>query len=140
MEEEARQNGGLKGGPAARSLTFRMVRIGALAAVLVAFLLASHPARVPALLLVTPFIMMFVTLYYAALEIINFLQSDEDAAVIGSRIHRPRLLAALLAGFPVVLLVLQSIMELNRWDVLIALAILLLAYIFISRGSFPTLR
>jgi hypothetical protein len=125
---------------AAKPLLFRMGRIGALVLVLVVLLMSSHPARVPALMLVVPFMLMFAVLYFVTLEVVMFLQSDEDTAVIGSRIHRPRLLAALLAGFPVILLVLQSIMELNRWDVIIALAILVLAYVFISRGAFPTLR
>jgi hypothetical protein len=45
------------------------------------------------------------------------------------------LLAASFAGFPVLLLVLQSVVELTVWDVLIALSILTLAYVYISRSS-----
>ena len=121
-------------------LGFRMVRIGILALALLVFLMTTHPVRVPALLLVAPFIGMFAILYLIALEIIRYLQPDTSEGDVPTVVMRPRLLAALLAGFPVLLLVLQSIMELNRWDVIIASAIFVLAYLMIARGLFVTRR
>ena len=117
-----------------------MVRIGILALALLVFLMTTHPVRVPALLLVAPFIGMFAILYLIALEIIRYLQPDTSEGDVPTVVMRPRLLAALLAGFPVLLLVLQSIMELNRWDVIIASAIFVLAYLMIARGLFVTRR
>lgn len=122
------------------SLGFRMARIGLVTLALLVFLMTTHPVRVPAMLLVAPFIAMFVILYLLALEVIWYFQPDASEGDVPSVIHRPRLLAALLAGFPVLLLVLQSIMELNRWDVIIASAIFVLAYLMIARGLFVTRR
>lgn len=117
------------------NLTFRMVRLGVLAALTLGFMLLTHPARVPALLLVVPFAGIFVSLYCLVLEVIRFFHTEEQSS---SRFYRPQPLAAVIAGFPVLLLVLQSIMRLNAWDVLIAAAIFLLAYVFVSRGAFAT--
>ena len=123
--------------PQAQSLSFRLMRIAVIALLTVVFLLVTHPARVPALLLVVPFIGVYACLYCIVLEVIRFLRPapEGDDALTSAR--RPRLLSALIAAFPVLLLVLQSIMELNRWDIVIALAIFLLAYVFVSRGSLP---
>lgn len=115
------------------NLTFRMIRLGLLVIATLLFMILTHPARVPALLLVLPFAGIFASLYFAVLEVIRFFHNDESSR---GRFYRPRLLAAVIAGFPVLLLVLQSIMELNTWDVLIAAAIFVLAYVFVSRGSF----
>lgn len=121
-------------------LSLRLTRIVVLIVTLLVFLMATHPVRVPALMLVAPFIIMFMILYYAALEVIRYFQPEAAEGDVPSVVSRPRLLAALLAGFPVLLLVLQSIMELNRWDVLIASAIFLLAYVMIARGLFISHR
>jgi hypothetical protein len=123
-----------------KSKSFRLARLVILVAATLVFLIASHPARVPALMLVLPFMLLFVTLFYAILELINLFQPAPSEGGQPAAVHHPYLLAALLAGFPVLLLVLQSIMQLNRWDVLIAFAIFLLAYVFIARGNIPTLR
>ncbi len=119
------------------TLQFRIIRIAVAIGLTLTFLLSSHPARVPALMLVVPFMAIFVCLYWIALEFVRLFQpgDDEGSRGEGRRIYRPRLLAAVIAGFPVTLLVLQSIMELNRWDVLIALGIFLMAYVLVSRGT-----
>lgn len=119
-----------------RSAPYRLIRITVLFAVLAVFMMAAHPVRVPAMLLVVPFLLMFACLYYAVLEIIRLFRPPSEGQALPA-VHRPRLLAALIAAFPVLLLVLQSIMELTRWDVVIALALFLLAYVFISRGTLP---
>lgn len=120
-----------------QTLQFRLMRIAAMVVLIVVFLMSTHPARVPALALVAPFMAIFACVYWVTLELVRFLQpSDEEGSRgEGRRIYRPRLLAAVIAGFPVMLLVLQSLMELNRWDVLIALGIFMLAYVLVSRGT-----
>lgn len=119
---------------------FRLLRVVVLILVLAVFMMTTHPVQVPALMLIVPFLLLFVIIYYVALEIVRYLQPDSDAEKGTSVVYRPRLFAALVAGFPVLLLVLQSIMELNRWDVIIASAIFLLAYVFVARGLFVSRR
>jgi len=117
------------------SLTYRLVRISVIAAATLTFLLVSQPSEIPAVLLITPFMGIFATLYLSIVEVIRFLGPDEDENGAIVQVRRPRLMSAALAGFPVLLLVLQSIVELTFWDVLIAFTIMLLAYIYISRSS-----
>jgi len=126
--------------PQAQTLSFRLLRIAILALLTLVFLLVTHPARVPAMMLVVPFIGIYACLYFAVLEIVRFLRPAPDDDDVLTTVRRPRLLSAVIAGFPVLLLVLQSIMELNRWDIVIAFAIFLLAYVFVSRGTLPGSR
>jgi hypothetical protein len=111
---------------------FRILLIGLLT---VTFMMVSRPSQIPAILLLVPFVGVFSFLYLIALEVIRFLGPDEDENGAIVRVKRPRLMAAVIAGFPVLLLVLQSIVELTFWDVMIAFSILLLAYVYISRSS-----
>lgn len=117
-----------------------MLRIAVLVTATLLFMMMAHPARVPALMLVVPFAAIFVCLYLILLEILRFFRPESEEPATAPRAvtvaYRPRLLAALVAGFPVLLLVLQSIMELNVWDVLIASGIFVLAYVVVSRGTF----
>lgn len=124
-------------GKTAKGLSFRLTRIAVLVVATILFLTLTHPARVPALMLVLPFAAIYACLYLGVLEVVRFFQPGDVEGSTGRKIYRPRLLAAITAGFPVLLLVLQSIMELNHWDILIALGIFLLAYVFISRGTLP---
>ncbi len=119
-----------------KTLPFRIFRIAVLIMATVLLLTVTHPARMPVLLLMVPFAAMFVCLYLAVLEVIRFFQPGDEEGSTKRPIYRPRLLAAVIAGFPVLLLVLQSVMRLNHWDILITLGIFLLAYVFVSRGTF----
>ena len=117
------------------TLSQRLLRIVLIGAVTITFMMVSRPSQLPAILLLVPFVGIFSFLYLGILEIIRFLGPDEDENGAIIRVKRPRLMAAVIAGFPVLLLVLQSIVELTFWDVLIALSILLLAYVYVSRSS-----
>lgn len=86
-------------------------------------------------MLVLPFVGSFSFLYLLTLEVMRFLGPDEDENGALLRLRRPRLLAAVVAGFPILLLVLQSVVVLTVWDVLIALAIMLLLYLYASRSG-----
>lgn len=119
-----------------RGLPLRLLRIVAVLGLTVIFMISTDPKQVPAVMLVLPFGLLFVLLYLVVREVLRFLQ-PEDAVVRGWVSYRPRMLSAVIASFPVLLLVLQSIMELNRWDVLIALVIFVLAYVVVSRGALP---
>lgn len=117
------------------TLAHRLIRILLIGLVTVTFMLVSRPSQIPAVLLLVPFVGSFSFLYLIVLEIVRFLGPDEDENGAIVKVRRPRLIAAVIAGFPVLLLVLQSVVELTFWDVLIALSILLLAYVYISRSS-----
>lgn len=99
------------------------------------FLMSTSPDTIPAMMLIVPFIGMFLFLFLLTLELVRFLGPDEDENGAILQFRRPRVMAALLAGFPVLLLALQSVVELGVWDVVIASAILLLAYVYTARGS-----
>lgn len=122
-----------------KPMPFRALRIALVAGTTLAFLLVSNPAKLPAMLLVLPFIGLYVGLYLILLEVVRFLGPDDESAAI-VRLRRPRLVAAVLTGFPILLLVLQSIVRLTIWDVLIAFAILLLGYLYVSLGSALSFR
>lgn len=119
-----------------QQFNFRVGRILIMAIIVLAMMSFTHPGRVPALMLVVPFMALFMLGYFIMLEVIRLFAPDDSTAGGMLRVHRPRLLAALSAGYPVLLLVLQSIMELNRWDVMIASAIFILAYLVVSRGAY----
>lgn len=117
------------------AMTHRLTRILLIGLVTVTFMLVSRPSQIPAILLLVPFVGIFCFLYLTLLEVVRFLGPDEDENGAIVKVRRPRLISAVIAGFPVLLLVLQSVVELTFWDVLIALSILLLAYVYISRSS-----
>jgi cobalamin synthase len=113
----------------------RLVRIILVGLATLLFLMSTRPSKVPAVLLIAPFMALFIFLFLMILEIIRFLGPDEDENGAIVHLKRPRLMAALLAGFPVLLLVLQSVVELTVWDILIAVAITILAYVYIARSA-----
>lgn len=117
------------------SLTQRLIRIGVVGLATILFLMLSQPSEIPAILLITPFIGIFCFLYLSIIEVVRFLGPDEDENGAIIQVRRPRLMAAAMAGFPSLLLVLQSVVQLTVWDVLITFTIMLLAYIYISRSS-----
>jgi hypothetical protein len=120
---------------AAHKLSFRIGVIVTIGVTTLVFMALTSPATLPALFLVLPFVGIFSFLYFLTLEVVRFLGPDEDENGSIVRVRRPRLMAAVIAGFPSLLLVLQSVVELTVWDVLIAVLILLLAYVYVSRGS-----
>jgi hypothetical protein len=119
---------------AMNKISHRLLRIGLVGVVTLMFMMVTSPDKVPAILLVVPFVGLFSLLYLIVLEAILFLGPDEDENGAIVRLRHPRLVAGLAAGFPVLLLVLQSVVELTWWDVVIAFAVLILAYLYIARG------
>jgi hypothetical protein len=123
----------------ANSFGFRLARLAIVGSITVGFLLVTSPVNLPAVLLIAPFAGIFVFLFLLVLEVFRFLGPDEsageDARSAVVRIRRPRLMAAVIAGFPVLLLTLQSIVELTFWDIIIAATITVLAYLYLARSS-----
>lgn len=122
-------------GMAGRTALQRLGRALAVGAATLVFLMVTSPTSIPAMMLIVPFVGMFLFLYLLLLELMRFLGPDEDENGALVRLRRPRVMAALLAGFPILLLALQSVVQLSVWDVAIASAILLLAYVYAARGS-----
>lgn len=120
---------------ATNSLQHRMAVLAAIGLGTIVFLMSTTPTGLPAIMLIVPFAGIFGFIYLAALEVVRFLGPDEDENGALVRLRRPRLLAAVVASFPVLLLVLQSVVELTVWDVLIAFAIVLLLYLYASRSG-----
>lgn len=118
-----------------KPISFRTMRIAAIGLFVVCFLLVTSPSELPAVLLVVPFVGIFSFIYLSVLEVARLLGPDEDENGAIVRLKRPKLLSAVVAGFPVLLLVLHSLVDLTLWDVLIAFLILALGYIYVSRGS-----
>lgn len=99
------------------------------------FLLITDPTKLPSFLLIVPFMAIFMCFYVAIVEMMHFFRTEEDGAIVGMQVRRPRLLAAVIAGFPTLLLILQSVVRLTFWDVLIAVGIFLLVYLYVSRST-----
>ena len=104
-------------------------------ALTVLILVLTNPSKLPSALLIAPFLLLFVAIYLTVIEILHLLRGGEQNKIVGLRAARPRLIAGLIAGFPVLLLVLQSIGQLTAWDVLTVVAIFIIAYFYILKSS-----
>lgn len=110
------------------------VRAGAPLVALLGFVVFTNPHQLPSVLLVVPFLLVFMAVMALVMGATRALR-QESGLIFGRQLRRPRVLAALLAAFPSLLLVLQSIGQLGLWDVITASALLLLAYIYVTRSS-----
>lgn len=118
-----------------KSLNSKSARLVLLYAATIFFLVVTDPGHLPSILLIIPFVAVFCCLYFTITGLVGFFRSSEDETVVGLQLRRPRLLAAVVAGFPVLLLILQSIVQLTVWDTIITLVIFLLIYIYVSRSN-----
>lgn len=107
--------------------------------ILLLFVITTDPQRLPSVLLVVPFLLVFTATMALALGIIAALR-QEGGLVLGHQLRRPRVLAALIASFPSLMLVLQSIGQLGVWDIVTATAVLILAYVYVTRSSVSFFR
>lgn len=98
-------------------------------------LLATDPAKLPSALLIVPFLLLFVAVYLTVKEALHLLRGGDGNKIIGMKASRPRLIAGLIAAFPVLLLVLQSIGQLTTWDILMVVALFIVAYFYIIKAS-----
>jgi hypothetical protein len=112
----------------------RLLEIGATGALIIVLLSFTSPERLPSVMLVTPFILLFIILYLATMAFLEFANRESDH-LITLRIMRPRVVAGLVAGFPILLLVLQSIGQLSSREALTAGAIFVIAYFYATKFS-----
>ncbi|HEX8763008.1 MAG TPA: hypothetical protein VF733_04610 [Candidatus Saccharimonadales bacterium] len=98
--------------------------IGLIALVLLFFVV--DPARVPAFVLVVPFLLLFASLF----SVMLFLFDKK-----GMERRRGVRLAGLCAALPILLLVLQSIGQLTLRDVLTVTVLFGLSFFYIARST-----
>lgn len=101
----------------------------------VLLLLETNPAKLPSALLIVPFLFLFIAIYLTVKEILHFMRGGDENKIVGMNASRPRLIAGLIAAFPVLLLVLQSIGQLTTWDILMVVALFIIAYFYIIKSS-----
>ena len=114
---------------------FRVAKILLPWLIILLLLLLSSPSRLPSAVLIVPFLLLFIAIYVTVKEVMHLLRGGEQNKIVGMRASRPRLIAGLVAGFPVLLLVLQSIGQLTAWDVLTVVALFIVAYFYIIKSS-----
>lgn len=101
----------------------------------IVFLMSTNPQKLPSVVLILPFVALFVMIYLTVIELLKLLSSREDEKVAGEVIVRPRRTAILLAAVPTLLLVLQSIGQLGAKDILTVSIILIIGYFYIVKST-----
>lgn len=102
---------------------------------LVMLLLLSSPARLPSTILVVPFVILFLAVYFTITEGVRLLRGDDQSNAVSQRTARSRLIAGLAAALPVLLLTLQSIGQLTVWDTLMVGVLFVITYFYIIKSS-----
>lgn len=103
-------------------------------------LLLTNPKEMPSILLIIPFVLLFVANYVTAMLVLNVAAgTGANTTVARWRLIRPRVIAVLVSGFPVLLLTLQSIGQLTARDLITSCVIFILAYFYIAKSSSATI-
>ncbi|HVA10726.1 MAG TPA: hypothetical protein VNG32_00990 [Candidatus Dormibacteraeota bacterium] len=92
----------------------------------------TDPRNVPSFGLMAGFLLLVLTFYYLVSGILSFIR------LYGISIKRRRRLAFVITGTIGGLVALQSIGELNSFDVLIAALLVIIAYTYSSYAKRPT--
>jgi hypothetical protein len=116
-------------------LIHKTLKIVILCLALVALVSLTDPNRLPSAASIIPFILIFLILYLSVMALFGSVRRETDRKIIGLKVVRPRVVAVLVAGFPVLILVLQSIGQLSSRDALTAGAIFVLAYFYATKFS-----
>jgi hypothetical protein len=104
-----------------------LIIAGSSFAILLFLFFIADPAKVPAVILILPFLLLFMGLFSMALYIFGTRKRIED--------RRQIKLAALCASLPILLLVLQSIGQLTLRDVITVGILFVLSYFYILRSA-----
>jgi hypothetical protein len=115
----------------------RIVKPALMYAAGILFLLFTNPKSMPSLFLIVPFILFFIANYLLVVVLLGLFDGDIPSERKKSSKTHPRLVAALISGFPTLLFILQSIGQLTARDTITTLVIFLLAYFYVARIS-PT--
>lgn len=100
------------------------------------FLAMTNPKRLPPVLLIIPFVLLFLIIFLGVLAVGRVISGRQSLVRASER--RSRVPTFVVSALPVLLLVLQSVGQLTSKDVMIVLTIFSLAYLYIAR--FATVR
>lgn len=89
----------------------------------------TNPRTLASIWLIPAFVLLAATLYYLCKAVLVVL------SWYGLRARRPKRLATTLTGIIVALTALQSIGELSKRDILVALPLVVLLYLYLSRAA-----
>lgn len=95
---------------------------------LVLFLVSTRPAQLPPVLLVVPFLLLFICLFLLLLGLFSLKSSVNNKRSIGTSL--------LLAATPTVLIAFQSLGQLSWRDAITVLLIVSVVYAYLSRVVF----
>jgi hypothetical protein len=98
------------------------------------FLALTNPARLPVVMYIIPFVMLFIALF----SLWRLLRTAKDIYVTGGRRHNH--LGAVVCASIVLLLLLQSIGQLSIRDVITFVAIIVVGYLYVGRAKLDLLR
>jgi len=98
--------------------------LGASVALLIILLSTTNPTNVSSAFLLIPFVLIFVAIWSGSILVLRFN---------GMRPRKATRLSLLLAVLPSGLLVLQSIGQLEAWDVVTIMALVVVAYFYVSK-------
>lgn len=98
--------------------------LGTSVSLLVILLSATNPTNVSSAILLIPFVLIFVAIWSGSVLVLRFN---------GMRPRKAARLSLLLAVLPSGLLVLQSIGQLAAWDVVTSIALVVVAYFYVSK-------
>jgi|ERR1035437_274837 hypothetical protein len=103
--------------------------------VLALFLMLTNPRSTMSVILIIPFVLLFIANFLVVIPILRKFNSRKVNVNTSMLSNRTRQTSVLIAGFPVILLILQSIGQLTPKDIITSLIIFILIYFYIIRTS-----
>ena len=103
--------------------------------VLALFLMLTNPRSTMSVILIIPFVLLFIANFLVVIPILRKFNSRKVNVNTSMLSNRTRQTSVLIAGFPVILLILQSIGQLTPKDIITSLVIFILIYFYIIRTS-----
>lgn len=107
----------------------KLIRLGVLYASLPLFFLLTNPQEIPLPLLILPFVLLYLSLYFSVKLVLERFSRQQQFKLRSS-------IAATLAGLPVMLVVLQSTGQLSVSDLLIVLGLMVGTVFYFRKAGF----
>jgi DMSO reductase anchor subunit DmsC len=96
------------------------------------FLLSTNPQKLSPILLIIPFVLCFLSLFLAIVFVTTFMARNSQPSLK----RKSFFFSILLAGYPVMLVLLQSIGQLSSRDVVTLTLLCIVSGFYITRSSF----
>jgi hypothetical protein len=100
----------------------------------IGFLVLTNPQTLAPIVLIVPFILFFLSLFFAVIFVTTVITKTDQPTIK----RKSFLFSILLAGYPVMLLLLQSIGQLSLRDVITLTLLFGVSALYIGRSSFGT--